>query len=396
MDLLDFVIVAALAGFSYSGWRRGVTWVGPSFAGLAIGVVVGAIVAPMAARWMAAGSNLLPFVTSLMFFVCVFLFQGVGTALGFRFRSATLRTRFARWDSVLGAGVTLMGVLATTWYIGLTFSQSPWSEFDTQINQSFIVRKLVGLAPHPPAVLAKIQAAISGNDLPHPFAGLNPLGLPDVTVPATADSPQIQQVAANTARVISSSPACVGAEAGSGFAVATDYLITNAHVVAGGTRFEVNSPDGTVHDNVSVVFFDPQVDVAILHVPHLGLKPLHLLSGDPASGTNSAVIGYPNGGVEQIFPAAVRGVLPESEGWNIYTSETVTRDIVVISGRVLQGDSGGPLVNDNGTVIGLVFATSTSKPDQEGYALSTSEIGNAIRAGTNATQLVSTKSCLGG
>lgn len=390
-DLLDIVIVIAAACITYSGWRRGITWVGPSLVGLVIGIVIGALIAPPLARWITSNPEFRPTVTTSVFFGCVLLAQGIGTAIGFRLRVATLRSQFAHWDSTVGATFAMIGTLAATWYIGLTFSNSPWTYLDSQIEGSGIVRTLVSFVPHQPPFLAKIESAISGG-LPQAFAGLPHLGLPDVNIPATANTPGIQFAAQNTARVISYSNSCQGAEAGSAFAISADYMVTNAHVVAGGDRFEVDTPDTKVHRNVTVVLFDPNNDVAILHVPGLGLSPLTILKDDPESRTTGAVVGYPNGGVEQIAPAAVRGH-EQAEGWNIYTTDTVTRDIVVIAGQVIPGNSGGPLVDNNGHVIGLVFATSTSRQGLEGYALSIPQITDDLTSGVTRKSATSTGGC---
>src|ERR1035438_9810785 len=50
VDILDAIIVILVIAVSFSGYRRGLTWGGLSMAGLVIGSVVGALVAPPLTR----------------------------------------------------------------------------------------------------------------------------------------------------------------------------------------------------------------------------------------------------------------------------------------------------------------------------------------------------------
>ncbi len=390
-DLLDVLILAAFLFFTYSGWRRGITWVGPSIIGLVLGVVAGALLATPIAQRLVSG-NLRPTVAAGIFFGLILFIQGVGTAIGFRFRLKSIRTDFAEWDSILGGVLAAIGVLASVWYLGLTLSRSPWTWVDGQIDRSVVIRTLVTVAPKEPQFLTTLEHTISNTSVPQVFVGLSPL-LPQVDVPAKADTAGIQHAANNTARIIAFSNKCGGAEAGSGWPMNPNYLVTNAHVVAGADRFEIDTPDGNQHREATVVFFDPQVDIAILHVPDLGMTALTILADPPESRTPGAVIGYPNGGDQKIFPAAVRGH-QQAVGKNIYGDGDVTRDIIFVAGNVIQGDSGGPLVDNDGRVIGLVFATSTSRPGEEGYALSIPQITQDLIAGNQKTQAVDTGKCL--
>jgi S1-C subfamily serine protease len=181
-----------------------------------------------------------------------------------------------------------------------------------------------------------------------------------------------------------------GAEAGSSWPIAANYMVTNAHVVAGSSRVEVDTPDNMPH-TATVVLFDPNIDVAVLYVPGIGLSPLHVAGSDPTRGTQGAVIGYPGGGNEKVVPAAVSGT-EEARGYNIYGDSLVTRDIEVLAAQVIPGNSGGPIVDTGGTVVGLVFAASTTD-NTVGYALTIPQIQGDLSAGVGRTQAVSTQSC---
>jgi len=89
------------------------------------------------------------------------------------------------------------------------------------------------------------------------------------------------------------------------------------------------------------------------------------------------VIGYPGGGGESVQPAVVDGAV-EAAGRDIYNQKPVTREIFVIQAQVRPGNSGGPLVDLQGQVLGIVFATSASEPDQA-YALTEGEVTSAVQ-----------------
>ncbi|MBV9101914.1 MAG: MarP family serine protease [Candidatus Dormibacteraeota bacterium] len=390
MDVLDLVIIALLLVFAISGFRRGLSWVGPSMIGLLVGLLVGALAAPPIARALTHSRTAQPLIAIGFFLAIALIIQGVGTGIGFQARVRALRTSLATADSVAGAALSLVGVLAAAWYLGLTFSQSPWTELDNQIAGSRIIRAVDSFFPRPPGFLASIQNVLRGAGFPNPFADIVPSQLAPVQIPPLVNTPGIRQATSVTSKVIASG--CGGgAEAGSSWPVAPDYVVTNAHVVAGSSQVVVITPSDQATHAATVVLYDPNIDVAVLHVPGLGLSPLSTMSADPPSGTSGAVIGYPGGGDERVVAAAVRGT-ESAQGYNVYGDTLVTRDIAVLAANVVPGNSGGPIVNNNGAVIGLVFAASTTDPNT-GYALTVSQISGDIHAGVGHTQPVSTQAC---
>jgi S1-C subfamily serine protease len=388
MDLLDAIIVLLVLGALASGWRRGLTWVGLSLFGLVLGLVIGALLAPPIARRFADHQ---PEAQSLIgtgvFLAVVAIVQGLGTAAGYWARSATIRTQFARVDSWLGSVLAALGIMAGAWYLGLVFANSQWVPLDRQIRDSAILRTLDGFAPRPPAFLASIEQLLRGSSFPNPFATLAPDILPPVQIPQAVDTPGIHNAASVTSKVLAYG---CGVEAGSSFPLGSDYMVTNAHVVAGSQRVEVERPDGRSFP-ATVVLFDPEVDVAVLRVPGIGFGALPLISADPSRGTEGAVIGYPGGGGEQAVPMAVRGT-ETAQGRDIYGAGLVQRRIEVLAAHVIPGNSGGPAVDRNGNVIGLVFAASTVDPT-EGYALTIGQISGDLQQGERSTAAVSTQSC---
>ncbi len=388
MDYLDIAIIVMVLVFAVSGFRKGLSWVALSMVGFLAGLLLGALFAPRISRAVSHDPGVTSLIAIGLFLCFVLVFQGIGTTIGFRVRAASLRTAFAPLDSLFGALLGIVGMLAGAWYLGLVFSQSPWVVLDDQIHNSAIEKTLDSFVPRPPGFLADIENILRGSNFPNPFSSIAPSTLPPIQIPALLDTPGTRAAAAVTEKVIAAG--CGGGEAGSSWPIANQYLVTNAHVVAGSSRVDIDMQDGSVHP-ATVVFFDPNVDVAVLFVPSVNLTPLKTATTDPARGTNGAVIGYPGGGQLQVISAAVRGT-EMARGYNIYGDSLVTRDIEVLATHVIPGNSGGPLVDTNGTVIGLVFAASTTSAD-EGYALTMPEIQPDLKAAAAKTQAVPTATC---
>jgi S1-C subfamily serine protease len=171
--------------------------------------------------------------------------------------------------------------------------------------------------------------------------------------------------------------------------VAPQLVVTNAHVVAG-LKKPVAQDDSGGH-RATVVYFDPRLDLAILRIPDLTTPPLRLATGHANRGTVGAVLGYPGGGHFTVDPAAILG-RQTAQGRTIYGTDLITREIYELQAKVRPGNSGGPVVAPDGSVLGVVFAMSTSQ-DNLGYALTAAQVAPALAAAaTNSA--VSTGPCL--
>ena len=140
-----------------------------------------------------------------------------------------------------------------------------------------------------------------------------------------------------------------------------------------------------------MVFYDPQVDVAVLYVPGLNLTPLQF-AGQANPGDSAVVAGYPLDAQDlHTVPARIGGI-QNAQGPNIYQTSTVTRQIYEIRALVESGNSGGPLLSPQGTVNGVVFAAAVGEADT-GFALTAAQVSPDARAGAQATTPVSTMYC---
>lgn len=387
------MVVVLAIGFAVSGYRRGLSRVALSLAGLFVGIVVGTLAAPPIARYFASPptpASTRTLVATAAFLVSVFLVQGVGTFIGFRLRARTLATRVAGLDSGLGAVVSIAGVLIVAWYVGLTFQDSRFPEVDRQIQDSRIVGALDSFAPTIPAPFARIRQALADRAFPDVFAGLGGSSLARVPIPALLDTPGTQAGTRATLKVVADSGGCGSRKSGSGWPATANSIVTNAHVVAGSDRVQIVTPTGDARSAV-IVYFNPEDDIAVLSVRGTPFTPLSLSSTNPAARSTGVVIGYPRGGDEQVVAAAVRGE-ERARGYDIYGTTEVTREIEVLSATVVPGNSGGPVVDTNGTVVGLVFAASETDAT-EAYALAPSQIRDDLGAARGRTAPVDPQGC---
>jgi S1-C subfamily serine protease len=223
--------------------------------------------------------------------------------------------------------------------------------------------------------MRSLRRLVGDSPFPEVFADLRPApdtGPPPEQIPV---SPEIVAlVTASTVNV--EADGCGGRSEGSGWAVAPDTIVTNAHVVAGSDSIQVRRPDGRVIA-ATVVVFDDNRDLAILEVDGLGQEPLAI--GQPQPGTQGVEVGYP-GGQNQPRPAPV-GIsdVRHAVGRDIYGDDQTEREVVFLSAGLRKGDSGAPVADAQGAVVGTVFAIAADR-STTAYALAPSEIQAALAA----------------
>lgn len=386
--VIDLIILAAVVFAIGSGYRRGFWLSLAQYAGLVLGVVVGAALVPIVMDALHVTGPTTRSVGGLLVLVIVgALGSSIGYAVGEPIRLRLLaRPGRARWDTLLGAVFSALAVLSVSWFLGLSLARGPSPELAQALQRSVLMRSLDSVAPRPPAFLSRVEAVLSGVRFPTVFSGFEPLVPSAQPVPPRADTPGIALAASATVKIVGYG--CGGIVFGSGFPVAPGLVLTNAHVVAGTQGTTVRTAQGRSL-NARVVLFDPNRDVAILSVPGLGIAPLGTAAA--ARGTAGAAIGYPGGGKETASPAVVDGEV-QAEGRDIYGQNLVVRHIWITQAQVEPGNSGGPLVDQAGNVLGVIFARSTSQSGQA-YALTDAEVLPDITAGRGRTQAVDVGSC---
>ena len=357
-----------------NGYRRGFWLSLAQYIGLVVGVVLGAAAAGPLLDYIAIHNPVArPLGAVLVLVIGGSLGSSIGFAAGEPIRRKILRQGLHTTpDSIGGAALSAIAVLAMCWFLGLSFSRGPSQEVAQLIQRSTVLRALDSVAPRPPAFLARVEGILSGVAFPPVFAGLEPSLPGPLPIPASVDKPGVKHAAQLVVKVTGSG--CGGVVTGSGFPIGNGYVVTNAHVVSGTGSHRIEMPSGAIL-RAEVAYFDPDRDVALLYVAGLAGAALDLAPAD--RGTQGAVIGYPGGGPESVQPAVVDGAV-EAAGRDIYNQKPVTREIYVIQAQVRPGNSGGPLVDLQGHVLGIVFATSASQPDQA-YALTDNEVTTAVQ-----------------
>jgi S1-C subfamily serine protease len=182
---------------------------------------------------------------------------------------------------------------------------------------------------------------------------------------------------------------------GTGWIAAEDTVVTNAHVVAGGSEVMVEQEEGIGTGGLpgAVVLFDDRIDLAVVRVDGLSGPSLRLTTAELNRGSPGATLGFPGaqGGALDASRAAVQQLF-NARGKDIYGRRDVLRQVYELRAHVRQGDSGGPFVLPNGRVAGVVFAASTTDGGT-GYALTGAEVQDEVRRGAGRTSAVATGSC---
>ncbi|GAB3007850.1 acid resistance periplasmic serine protease MarP [Mycobacterium bourgelatii] len=390
---LDIAVLAVAFIAAISGWRSGALGSLLSFAGVLLGAVAGVLLAPHIVSHIAAPRAKL-FAALFLILALVVVGEVAGVVLGRAVRGAIRNRPVRTIDSVIGVAVQLMVVLTAAWLLATPLTQSKdQPELAAAVRGSRVLAQVNEVAPPwLKTVPKRLSALLDTSGLPavlEPFSRtpVIPVASPD---PALRDSPVVAAVAPSVVKVRSLAPSCQKVLEGSGFVIAPNRIMTNAHVVAGSDTVQVYVSGKRL--DATVVSYDPRVDIAILAVPELEAPPLIFAETEAKSGASVVVLGYPGGGNFTATPARIREAIKLS-GPDIYRNpQPVTRDVYTIRATVEQGDSGGPLINLNGEVLGVVFGAAVDDADT-GFVLTASEVA-AQRAKMDATQKVDTGTCV--
>jgi S1-C subfamily serine protease len=392
--VLDLILLVVVAAFAVSGYRQGFIVGILSFFGFVGGALLGAEFGPSISRALVGGQTQQDVIAVVLLVSFAVIGQFVASSIGAAMRSTVTWHSATVLDSVGGALVSVVSVLLIAWVVGSVLIESPFPVVDTQVNNSLALQTLDKFMPSPAKTMfSDFRRLLASNSTyAQVFSGIGAeriLAIP-APDPAVVDSPGIHAASASVVRVQGVAPSCQRAIEGSGFVISRDHVLTNAHVVAGVTSRETVLTDrGSLP--ATVVYYDPQVDVAVLYVPGLDLTPLHF-AGEANPGDNAVVAGYPLDTTSlHVVPARIGGV-QNAQGPNIYETSTVTRQIYEIRAVVKSGNSGGPLLSPAGTVDGVVFAAAVGQSDT-GFALTAAEVSADASAGEQLTTAVSTGAC---
>ena len=394
-DVLDLILLVVIAAFAVSGYRQGFIVGILSFFGFVGGALLGAEFGPSISRALVGGQTQQDVIAVVLLVSFAVIGQFIASSIGAAMRSTVTWHSATILDSVGGAVVSVVSVLLIAWVVGSVLIESPFPVVDTQVNNSLMLQTLDRFMPSPAKTMfSDFRRLLASNSTyAQVFSGIGeerilPIPAPD---PGVVGSHGVQAASASVVRVQGVAPGCQRSIEGSGFVISPDHVLTNAHVVAGVTSQQTVTTDTGRSLSAKVVYYDPQVDVAVLYVPGLNLPPLRFASS-ASPGDNAVVAGYPlDTTTLHLVPARI-GDVQNVQGPNIYFTSTVIRQIYEIRATVKSGNSGGPLLSPQGTVDGVVFAAAVGVNDT-GFALTAAEVSADASAGAQLTTPVSTGAC---
>jgi S1-C subfamily serine protease len=172
---------------------------------------------------------------------------------------------------------------------------------------------------------------------------------------------------------------------GSGFAIAPNLIVTNAHVVAPTIEnseiiIGIVPSEGSKSYGGSVIAYSPRNDLALIRMNGGSLPSLAFYAPQVSDGSGVFAIGYP-GAVDRALGLTI-GDLVEP-GSPVKTPGTISSgvsprefDSLLHTAPMAQGNSGGPLVDNCGRIVGVnSFGTLSDGSDAEfAFAVSNKEI----------------------
>ncbi len=163
------------------------------------------------------------------------------------------------------------------------------------------------------------------------------------------------------------------------------HIITNNHVIEGGTAFQVRFADGSIV-TARLVGADPGADLAVLKVDTLpeGVAPLVLAdSGGVVVGQTAIAIGNPFGERNTLTVGVISGLGRSLRGpASSQGGRFAITNIIQTDAAINPGNSGGPLMNIRGEVIGVNTAIRSASGVFEGigYAVPANAVARVVPA----------------
>lgn len=385
--LLDLLLVVVFISSIVVGYRRGLLH---TAAGL-VGLILGGIAAYFAMPWVAAVVPLPEWrAPAAIVAALVLLSLGgwLGALVGGALQHGARAAKLGVLDRVLGAIGNLIVTAFVVALVGSGISAMGVPVLSPAVAGSRVLSTLDQVTPAPArSLLAELRTATFGGAIPWLVDVLDaPQQAPQLPAGGIDDA-DLARAAESVVRITGTAFQCGSNMSGSGFVVAEDRIVTNAHVVAGVTEPIVEAP-GEAAVEGHVVAFDPENDLALIAVSGLETPPLAI--ADAPAGTDVAVAGYPFGGPLELRPARVMSVGPITIQ---ESGRTATRDIVTLAADVDHGNSGGPVLTGDGAVGGVVFAKSDSV-ENIGYAIPVATLAPLAAEAPQLTEPVDSGSCV--
>ena len=374
MNFLDLVIALAVAGAAYLGYRLGFLRRMLSWAGLVLGLIVAVAFVNDVADALKGSPPRTRLLVALGFvFVIATICQGLGLALGNLAHgrlSPRMPPALRSTDRIGGAVAGGLGVLVVVWLLIPALASSPgWPA--QAVRNSAVARAIDRVAPTPPEQAETLGRLVGDQTFPEVF---DTLTSPDAGSPPNAGIPPSVATRVRASIVKVEGVACDRLQEGTGFVVADNLVVTNAHVIAGESRPRVDTPDNRRLDT-QLVAFDPNRDLAVLRVPGLAMPALTRADGHVDE--RGSLFGHPGGGDLRESPMRIAEQIV-ARGTNIEHTAATEREVFVLAAVTAPGDSGAPVVDVDGQVVGVLFAFDISR-DTTAYALTGAELTTVVQ-----------------
>jgi S1-C subfamily serine protease len=389
VNALDIVVVVLLLAYAVSGYWQGFITGAFATTGLLLGGLLGIWLAPKLfgasdpSVWVSLGALFL-----------VLIGASVGQALlqvgGARIRDRIPWQPVRAVDAIGGSLLSAVAVLVVAWALGVAVSGAKLPWVSDQVRESEVLARVDQVVPdQADSLLDSFNRVVGTSFFPRylePFAQerIVEVGKPP---PRVASDPEVAAAAASVLKIRGENSCGRGVE-GTGFLYQPGRIMTNAHVVAGVSEPKVILEDGEV--DAQVVYYNPDIDVAVLAVEGLG-RPFLRFDREGESRAPGAVLGYPEDGPYDVQGARIRSET-RLQSKDIYGEGTVLRDVFAVRGLIRPGNSGGPMVSLDGEVYGVVFAASVTDAET-GYVLTADQVAEAAARGINSEDEVSTGRC---
>jgi S1-C subfamily serine protease len=380
MTVLDWAIVVFTLALALWGYRQGLIVGAMTLFGFGAGALIGSRLGPLL---LAKGSHspYAPLCAALGA-----LLAGALIAVAVESIALGLRTKLIRRpalhlaDGAGGAALIASVALGLAWVFGAVALHAPGTaRLRADVQESLILRSLNDVLPPSGPVLNALDRVDPAPSVLGPSA---PVARPDAAI---ATDPDVLRAGGSVVRVLGT--ACGLGVEGSGWAVAPGLIVTNAHVIAGSEDTTVTAQSGAELE-ATPVYYGPRDDLALLLVG--ADLPTLPISDRREPGSDAAVLGFPENGPYTVAPARLGETRPTISE-DSYGNGPIDRTIVSLRGAVRSGNSGGPLIDDDGNVVGTVFAaTTTGTPG--GFAIPAEDVRDALSRVSGA---VSTGACTG-
>ena len=399
LTVLDYLLLLLFISYAITGYRQGLVVSVLSLAGFLSGGALAMWLLPLAInQWADLDGS--PLLRSVVLIAGVFILASAGqalfVALGGRLRQRIRIKPAQAFDAALGAVAVVVSAAVLVWFIAGALRGGAPAPLAKAIGESRVLRTIDSVVPPETSRLfAGFREVLDREGFPRVFEGIEseriaPVAPPDQSVAQTAG---VRQAAGSVIKVTGVADACNRGQEGSGWVVARERVVTNAHVVAG-MRSATLRIHGTGRSYTGrVVIFDPHRDLAVLSVPGLPAQPLRQ-GPDLGRGDSGVVAGFPLDGPYRLDAARVREVV-QARGSDIYGQPGTSREVYSLYAQVRPGNSGGPLLSTDGRVVGVVFAKSLDD-DRTGYALTMDEARPVLDAAPGASTPVDTGACVAG